>query len=322
MRRRKKEEAKKYLGIDIGGTKCAVVLGDENGKILEKVKFPTGTAAETVERLLIEAEHIGSEAVSIGISCGGPLDPELGIIESPPNLPGWRSVPIKDKFEQRLGKPALLCNDANACALAEWTFGAGIGTKNMIFLTFGTGLGAGIILDGRIYNGTNGNAGEVGHIRLERFGPIGYGKQGSFEGFCSGGGIAMAARNRAIERLQRGEKTGYCASYEELESVTAQTVADAARRADIDAVLVYRQCGEMLGRGLAILVDILNPELIVIGSIYQRATELLAAPMERTLREEALEDSYDAVKVVPAALGDELGDLAAIALARSCGGLG
>jgi glucokinase len=251
----------------------------------------------------------------VGISCGGPLDPHRGVIQSPPNLPGWDNVEIVRMVEERLGVPAVLCNDANACALAEWTFGAGRGTQNMIFLTFGTGLGAGIILDGRLYNGTNGNAGEVGHIRLERFGPVGYGKQGSFEGFASGGGIAMLARTAALEQLQQGRTTGYCASMSELDTITAQSVAVAAKAGDETALGVYRLCGEMLGRGLAILVDVLNPECIVIGSIFQRSAELLRDAMEESLTRDALPMSRAVVRVVPAKLGDELGDLAALSLA-------
>ena len=312
---------KTYIGIDIGGTKCAVLLGDETGEILKEVRFPTEGAEETVSRILDEAEIMkrtaAGSAVSVGISCGGPLDPERGIIQSPPNLPGWDNIGIVRMVRERTGLPTLLCNDANACALAEWRFGAGRGTRNMIFLTFGTGMGAGLILDGRLYNGTNGNAGEVGHIRMSRFGPVGYGKEGSFEGFASGGGIAMMAKTAAVARLQQGRTTGYCASFEELDSVTAKTVAQAAERGDEDAVGVYRRCGEMLGRGLAILVDILNPERIVIGSIFQRSEDLLREAMEEALREECLPVSLEAVTVVPAELGDDIGSRAALALAVS-----
>ena len=312
---------KQYIGIDIGGTKCAVILGDGEGNILYKVKFPTTDVRATIDRILDASEQMknlsGCEAVGVGISCGGPLDPKRGIIQSPPNLTGWDDIPITRLVEERLGLPAVLCNDANACALAEWRFGAGKGTENMIFLTFGTGLGAGIILDGKLYNGTNGNAGEVGHIRLERFGPVGYGKQGSFEGFCSGGGIAMTARTVAIEQLQQGRTTGYCRSYDELSTITAKSVADAAYAGDEYGLQVYRQCGEMLGRGLAILVDILNPEKIVIGSIFMRSADLLTESMACTLREEGLSPSVAAVQVVPAELGEKLGDLAALSLAIS-----
>lgn len=309
---------KTYIGIDIGGTKCAVVLGDGEGNILEKVKFPTTTVTETLERILTEAEKLKTDTtVSVGISCGGPLDPKTGVIQSPPNLPGWDNIPIVDRIRERLDLPAVLCNDANACALAEWTFGAGRGCENMIFLTFGTGLGAGIILDGRLYNGTNGNAGEAGHMRLARFGPVGYGKQGSFEGFCSGGGIAQSAKTAAMELLQQGKTTGYCKSFAELDTVTAKSVAEAVYAGDETAKKVYADCGEMLGRGLSILVDLLNPEKIVIGSIFQRSADLLIPTMETAMAEECLAPSLAVVQVVPAELGDNLGDLAALSLAIS-----
>ena len=311
----------RYIGIDVGGTKCAVSLGNDNAEVLKTVRFPTEGPEETVARILDEAEALvrGSDEPvrTAGISCGSPLDPKRGIIQSPPNLPGWDNIEIVRMTEERLGIPAVLCNDANACALAEWKFGAGRGCENMVFLTFGTGMGAGLILDGRLYNGANGNAGEVGHMRLERFGPIGYGKQGSFEGFASGGGIAQIARTAAVEKLQRGGSVGYCRSWEELDSVNAKTVAQAAEAGDETAVRVYRQVGEMLGRGLSVLVDVINPERIVIGSIFQRSAELLREPMERVMRQECLPFSLDACEIVPAELGDDIGNRAALSLAIS-----
>ena len=308
-----------YLGFDIGGTKCAVVIGDESGNVIAKTKIPTTTVEETLARIFDIAEGYVNEyrPASAGISCGGPLDPDKGIIMSPPNLPGWDNIEIVSMVRDRFGLPAVLCNDANACALAEWRYGAGQGSKNMVFLTFGTGLGAGIIIDGKIYNGANGNAGEVGHIRLDRFGPVGYGKRGSFEGFASGGGIAQLGKTAAVEKLQSGKTTGYCKSFDELDTVTAKTIAEAADAGDETALEVYGLCADMLGYGLSILVDILNPEVIVIGSIFQRSAHLLRDRMDAVMRRECLPISYDAVKVVPAALAEDLGDKAALALAQS-----
>ena len=182
-------------GIDIGGTKCAVVLGRRAGNgeitILDKKAFPTGRRPysevldeffATVEEILSAQGVKVSQVVAFGISCGGPLDSKRGVIMSPPNLLGWDDVPIVRLFEERFGVKTGVQNDANACALAEWQFGAGCGAQNMIFLTFGTGMGAGLILDGRLYSGTNDMAGEVGHMAMRPFGPVGYGKAGSFEG--------------------------------------------------------------------------------------------------------------------------------------------
>lgn len=302
------------IGVDIGGTKCAVVLGDESGKIIEKMKFPTEDVSTTLQRIEgAIGKFTGYEA--IGISCGGPLDAENGIIQSPPNLLGWDNIPIKRILEEKLHVPVFLKNDADACALAEWRYGAGQGCKSMVFLTFGTGLGAGLILNGRLYSGACGCAGEVGHIRLADYGPVGYGKAGSFEGFCSGGGIAQYAASRARELLQSGQTASYCQSAEELPLITAKSVAEKAVQGFEDAICVYQECGKMLGKGLSILIDILNPERIVIGSIFARSEELLRAEMQRVLDRECLKASAAACKVVPAALGESIGDIAAVAVA-------
>ena len=301
------------IGIDIGGTKCAVVLGDENG-IAQKIRFDTTNRDETISNIINAVEHIG-KGDAIGISCGGPLDASSGIIMSPPNLPAWDNVHITDILKKHFGIPAYLCNDANACALAEWKYGAGKETKNMVFLTFGTGLGAGIILNGKLYAGTNGMAGEIGHMRLMEYGPIGYGKKGSVEGFCSGGGIAQIGRTLALEKLQMGESLPYCNSISELESINAKLLAQYADAGEKTALEAYRISGEMLGRTLAVIVDILNPEMIVIGSIFARAENLLRPAMEKTLSAEGLAISLDACTIVPAALGESIGDYAALAVA-------
>ncbi len=301
------------IGIDIGGTKCAVVLGDDT-HIEKKIRFDTTTCEETLERIIKAVSEIG-EGDAIGISCGGPLDAEKGVILSPPNLVGWDNIPITHILEERFHIPAYLCNDANACALAEWKYGAGKGTKNMIFLTFGTGFGAGIILDGRLYNGTNGMAGEIGHIRLAEYGPVGYGKQGSVEGFCSGGGIAQIGRTLAMEQLQCGKTLPYCKSISDLDTINAKVLADFAHQGDEVGLETYRICGEMLGRSLAILVDLLNPEAIVIGSIFTRAEDLIRPHMERVLSVEALSTARSVCRVLPALLGESIGDFAALAVA-------
>lgn len=301
-----------YIGIDIGGTKCAVILGDEDLNIVKKVKFATTTCEETLERIFSEVAAL-PRCDGIGISCGGPLDEERGVILSPPNLPGWDEVHITEELEQRFGMPAALRNDANACAIAEHRFGAGRGSRNMVFLTFGTGLGAGLILNGRLYSGSSGMAGEVGHIRLAENGPIGYGKRGSFEGFCSGGGIAQLAVSLADKRSEEGVASRLH-DYEK-EELTARLVAELAREGDRDAISIFEECAERLGQGLSVIVDILNPDRIVIGSIYERCEELLAPKMNEVLSKEALLPALSVCRVVPAALGDRIGDVAALSVA-------
>ena len=185
----------------------------------------------------------------------------------------------------------------------------------MVFLTFGTGLGAGLILDGRLYSGIGDTAGECGHIRLAPFGPVGFGKAGSFEGFCSGGGIAQLAAVRVREQLQLGNRVAWCPSPEAIPGLNAKIVGDAAGAGDPLALAVYAECGAYLGRGLAVLIDLLNPELIVIGSVFARSESLLRPAMERSIAEEALPGAAARCRVVPAALGEAIGDYAALALA-------
>ena len=221
---------------------------------------------------------------------------------------------ICDILKEKYGCNVVLENDANACGVAEWRFGAAKGCKNVIFLTFGTGLGAGLILDGKLYSGTNDMAGEVGHVRLFDYGPVGYGKAGSWEGFCSGGGIAQLAKMKLTEALQQNALPNWCPTAADMESVTAKTVAIAAQEGDALAQEIYRESGRALGRGLSILIDILNPEVIVIGSIYQRAEHLLAPSAQEEIRRNALWRSAEVCRIVPAKLADGIGDYAAIAL--------
>ncbi len=303
-----------YIGVDIGGTKCAVTLADEACNILKKIRFDTTTKGETLERIFSAVGEMGA-AEAIGISCGGPLDAQRGVILSPPNLPGWDHVEIVSMLEERFGIKAYLQNDANACALAEWRFGAGRGSRNMVFMTFGSGLGAGLILGGRLYDGTCGNAGEVGHIRLCEEGPVGYGKRGSFEGFCSGNGLAQLGKARAMELLQAGTPAAFCPSIRDLDKITAKSLAIAADAGDEEARGVYRRCGSYLGRGLSVIIDILNPEVIVIGSVFTRSEELLREEMTAALKKECLPQSLAVCEIRPAVLGEMIGDIAAVSVA-------
>jgi glucokinase len=316
---------KYYIGVDIGGTKCAVVLGKNikgNIKILNKKILMTrmykdshdviGNIFSAMQELLLFSDEGSGGVGSIGISCGGPLDLKNGIIMSPPNLPGWDNVPIIDMFEKKFGIKTKLRNDANACALAEWKFGAARGYRNVIFLTFGTGMGAGLILDGKLYSGTNDMAGEVGHIRLTEHGPVGHGKAGSFEGYCSGGGIVQIAWTMVSERIQSGVKSTLT---EKGGIITAKSIADDADSGDILAKEIYKESGKYLGMGLSILIDILNPEIIVLGSIFGKSQKLLWPCANEVAERESLMLSRKVCRIVPAMLGEELGDVAALATA-------
>ena len=290
------------VGLDIGGTKCAISTGEcaaDSIKILSREEFPT--AGLSWRQVLDEfARRIGGlDVQSIGISCGGPLDSKLGVILSPPNLPGWDEVPIVKFFADRFGVPVAVQNDANACALAEYRFGAGRGTRNMVFMTFGTGLGAGIVIDGKLYSGTNDNAGEIGHIRLAPTGPLGYNKEGSAEGFCSGAGIARLAK------IRKG-----------LDLSTKEIFAR-VRAGDPDCTEVFRESAEKLATILAFTIDILNPEVITLGGVFMRNADLFMPIVDPILDAEALPLARKACRIVPAGLGESVGDYAALAVAAS-----
>ena len=283
------------IGFDIGGTKCAVSLGEiQDGNIRVVHRQETPTLNSPIDTLSILAPFVKEwvkeyGVTKAGISCGGPLDSKKGLIVSPPNLAtGWHGFYIVEYVEKEFGLTSKLQNDANACAVAEWKFGAGQGTNNMVFFTFGTGLGAGLILDGKLYAGTNDNAGEAGHIRLAKKGPVGFGGAGSFEGFCSGGGITrlakiMAARCKKLPECI--EKMGG------MDEITTKKLAQAAFDGDKFAKRVFAKSGEMLGKGLSIIVDILNPEKIVIGGVYMRSSALLIPSMQKVLNAQALNES-------------------------------
>ena len=310
---------KRILGVDIGGKKCAVTLGieKEDGAICfaAKEKFATHSKDQAIAeifkaiRAILKNNNLSAgDIYAIGISCGGPLDSRKGVILSPPNLPGWDEVPIVDMLQQEFGIRAALQNDANACALAEWKYGAGKGSRNMVFLTFGTGMGAGLVLDGKLYAGTNDNAGEVGHIRLEDEGPVGYGKAGSFEGFCSGGGIRQLAQ-AAIRK--QGGNVAWC---KDVEAVTAKDVAEAAAAGDALALEIMADSSRHLGQTLSFLIDILNPEVIVIGSIYLRNERLMKPIVDEVIARESLPLAASCCRIVPAGLGEAIGDYAAISV--------
>ncbi len=294
--------SKYAVGVDIGGTKTSVSLWTTGGELLSKSLFQTeGGSAEVLDAVataagsLLDAAGVGRASVlGLGISCGGPLDSALGLILGPPNLPGWDRVPVVALLEERTGLRCRLENDANACALAEWYWGAGRGCDNMVFLTFGTGLGAGLILDGRLYRGVQDLAGEVGHVRVAEEGPLGYGKRGSWEGLCSGGGIA---------RLYE-EETG--------RRSTTKEICEEARAGQPAALKVIERSAFYLGRGAAMLIDILNPERIVIGSVFARSEELFRPVMEAVVAQEALALAASRCSILPAQLGEELGDRAAL----------
>jgi glucokinase len=311
-------------GVDIGGTKTAVVLSAAPPKILHRIEFPTDPASgpepalsricESLHQALACHHFSASDLQAIGVSCGSPQDPVAGVILAPPNLPTWTNIPIKSILTSRFGVECFLENDANAGALAENRFGAGQGTRNMVFLTMGTGLGAGLILNGRLYRGVTFAAGEIGHVRLTRTGPVGFHKDGSAEGWASGGGMALAAKDAIRKALSKGETT-LLASHDGPELLTARDIWNAAQSGDAVALRIVRSTGKRLGEAMAILIDLFNPESIVVGGLALRMGDAILGPAREVVEKEALPESRERCRITTAGLGEQIGDVAALCIA-------
>ncbi len=296
------------LGIDIGGTKTVVLLGSVQAEIFERLQFSTVFGQpfhEYFSELVINIEKIINEnkynVIAISVSIGGPLDALDGIIKSPPNLPSWKNIPLKKMLSEKFNLPVYIEHDGNAGALAEYFFGAGRNFHNIVFLTLGTGFGAGIILDGKLYRGTSYTAGEIGHIRISDNGPFAYGKHGSLESFCSGAGIAKLAVKMFPQLWSDG--------------ITTKQLTVLAREENPQAIEVLNTSGNYLGRAFAIIADLLNPERIILGGLGFRIGGLLLQPALKVFKKEALEESFNSCEIVPAELNEKIGDVACLCAA-------
>jgi len=299
------------------------VLAKDPQAVLTRIAFPTtpklgpepaiAAIIVSIRKALLTQQFNPSDVKAIGVSCGGPLDPVKGLIQEPPNLPGWKDIPITSILEKEFGVPCYLENDANAGALAEHKFGAGQGTRNLIFLTMGTGLGAGLILNGSLYRGTTFLAGEVGHVRLTETGPVGFNKAGSVEGWASGGGMAILARE-AVAAAKRAGRQTLLANIEQAE-ISARDVWHVAQQGDEVACNIVATAGNKLGHAAAILVDLFNPEMIAIGGLALRMGDAVLEPARAIVRAEAIPAAAEACRIVPAALGEQIGDVAALCIA-------
>jgi glucokinase len=315
-------QATHVLGVDVGGTKLATVLATRSGEILHKVRRPTEAdrgpdfgVARLVSMLrqnLAETKIAREDIIGIGVACGSPMDAEQGIILGPPNLQSWNPVPIKSILETEFGLYAQLENDANAGALAEWLFGAGRGRRNVAYMTMGTGIGGGLILDGRLYRGANGNAGEVGHMRVVHHGgPVcGCGKQGCLEAFCSGPSIAR----RTKEALSENMGSTILAMAGELNAVSAEHLFAAARQGDALALRLVDETAYYMGIGLANIIQALNPEVIVLGTIATEQGDFFLDRVRRVVRQETWPQMSAVVEIRPSPLGSRVGDYGAISV--------
>ena len=309
------------LGIDLGGTKIEMACVRLNGQVLAQKRFPTQPEdgadrgfermLETAEGILSQAKVSADDLAAVGLSVPGPLDPVAGVFFKLPNLPGWESFPIRKKLEDHFSVPVYMDNDANATALAEWKFGAGRGYDHLIYLTMSTGIGGGLILDGRLYRGKNFNAGEVGHQVIVPRGPrCGCGLLGHLEALCSGSGIARRLRetvkpdNSAMWEMAGGDP----------QKLTAEILTQAVRQGDTLAQEFFQETLDYLATGLANLVFILNPEAIILGTMVAKNPDLFLEPLNRMVRERVWDVFTPDLKILPAQLTDQVGVYAPLAV--------
>jgi len=318
-----KEQTLSVLAIDLGGTKIRTAIISDKGQIIAKKDYLT-LADEGLEavtgRMLSGIDHLlglrnmdSSQLHSISVAAAGAIDSEKGLVTSSPNLPGWRDVPLRDIVRNKYGVDTFLINDASAAALGEQQFGAGRGVNNFVLLTVGTGIGGGIIIGGKLYNGASGSAGEIGHMTIDVDGPkCNCGSTGCLETLASG--TAMA--REAIKRIKQGKKSSLTEIVGgEIDNITAEKVSVAARGGDPLALEVISEAANYLGIGMVNLVNIFNPEMIIVGGGVAKMGDLLLDSARRVVRERAFKLSAQAVRIVRAQLGDDSGLLGAAAFA-------
>ncbi|MDQ7850927.1 MAG: ROK family glucokinase [Armatimonadota bacterium] len=306
------------VGIDVGGTKTLLALVDPHGGVQVRRRMDTPqrgpqdfvrTLVRELWALLQQAGRRREEVLGLGVGAPGPLDPQSGVVFEPPNLAGWRDVPLAAMLREAAGIPTWVENDANAAALAEAWVGVGVGVRDLIYITVSTGIGGGLILNGELYHGVSGTAGEVGHMTVEPEGPLcGCGRRGHLEAVASGGAIARMAQ----EAVRTGRETRLRALAPQ--ALTAEAVAEAAGRGDEVAREVYARAGSYIGLAVASLVNVLNPAMVVFGGGVSKAGDLLLEPVRRVVRERAFQRPAAAVRIVPAALGDDVGVIGAAAV--------
>jgi glucokinase len=316
------------IGVDLGGTKILTALADMDGRLVAEVKVSTearegrqhvlGRITGSVEQVLEKAGVKPEQVQALALGAPGPLDTRQGIIHFAPNL-GWHDLPVKQVLEQRLAIPVLLDNDANLAALGEHRYGAGRNEDNMVYITVSTGIGGGLILGGRLYHGSADVAGEIGHMTVCPDGPLcSCGNRGCLEALASGTAIAREARELAA----CGRGAGILAeSGGDPAGITAVTVAAAAAAGDAGAKSIIARAARYLGIGIANIINILNPSLVVLGGGVMDMGELIWQNLRPEVQARTLEAAGKSARLAPAELGSRAGVMGAVALALQAGGV-
>lgn len=314
-----------HVGVDLGGTTMAAALLDEGGHVLEKAIVPTlaheghdaviDRMAQLVQRVIGSAGVGPAQVGGIGIGVPGMLDMEKGLTLFLPNLPGtWPRVPLAPRIEQALGLPTFLLNDVRSITLGEKSYGAGREVDNLVCLAIGTGIGGGIVVGGKLLLGLDGTAGEVGHHIIDPYGPrCGCGNRGCLEAFASGPAIA----SMGVRAVKQGLTTciGELCDYD-LNAITPKLIYEAAQEGDAVAQEIYEMAGFYIGIGVANLITIFSPQMVVIGGGVAQAGELLLAPIRETARQRVHVTPFEKVEIVLAELGTDAGMMGAAAWAK------
>jgi glucokinase len=311
--------AKHYIVVDLGGTQIRAALAAFPNRLHQTIR--TETLADqgpdvVIQRIESAVRQVAGErwadVDAIGIVAPGPLDPWLGVILEPPNLPGWANLPLKDRLSSGLNRPVVLGNDANLAALAEQRFGAGQGKRHMIYITVSTGIGGGVIIDDKLLLGVRGLAAEVGHMTLEPYGPLcTCGNKGCLEALASGPAIARNAR----DRIAAGRASSILAlAGDDPQRITAELVGRAATQGDPLAIELLQQAGFYIGVGIVNLMKLFNPGIIVIGGGVSQVGNLLFEPIRHTVQARISHFYWENCPIVPAALSDDVGLLGALAM--------
>lgn len=296
------------LGLDIGGTKCVALLGTPQGQILKRLQWDSEAgrgADQMLARIEQESRAMAQQAplAAVGVAIGGPMDAERGVILSPPNLPGWDNIALKELLQKWLGVPAYVEHDAAACALAEYLWGGWGAPRVLGYLTCGTGFGLGLVVAGQAFGGAGGRRPEVGHWRLREDGPEAFGKAGSAEALCSGSGLTKLAKwlypGRWPEGLGGSELTALAA------------------RGDADALAVIDENARYTGRVCSTLADLLTPEVITLGSLARYLGDRWLSVVRAEYQRETEANAERLCRIEPAALGKQIGDFSALAAAAA-----
>ena len=318
-----KEQELPVLAIDLGGTKIITAIISNKGQMLAREHCLTladevppsviNRILSAIGRLLGQRGINSSQLGSISIAAAGAINVDKGLVTSSPNLPGWHNIPLRDIIKEKYGITTFLINDANAAALGEHHFGAGKGVDNLIYLTISTGIGGGIIINGKLYSGLCGSAGEIGHMTIDVNGPrCNCGNIGCWEMLASGTAVAK----EAIRRISQGESSSLTEIVGgKIENITAEKISMAAQGGDSLASEVILTAATYLGVGMVNLVNIFNPEMIIVGGGMAKMGNLLLNPARQVVRERAFPLSAQAVRIVPAQLGDDAGAFGAAAFA-------